>query len=208
MSEKWGYCRCSLDDSHQDVARQVAYCRRNGVPEDHIFSEYASGAKDNRKEYLRLLSSVQDGDEIFCTELSRMSRSVSQLCKLLDFVVEHRLRLVCDVMDIDARNGKNGLSPMTVAYYQMAGVFAQLERAMTSERVKSGLENAKRKGKKLGRRSVSLEDIAKKNPLFVRYYEDYRSGNMRLTDFEKITGLARNTIYKYCTIMEGGNKTK
>lgn len=203
MSEKWGYCRCSLDNEHQDVARQVAYCRRNGVSEDHIFSEYASGAKDNRKEYLRLLDSVQDGDEIFCTELSRMSRSVPQLCWLLDFVVEHRLRLVCDAMDIDARGGKDNLNPMTVAYFQMAGVFAQLERAMTSERVKSGLENARHQGKKLGRHSVSVETITKKNPLFVRYYDDYKSGSMRLTDFEKITGLARNTIYKYCDIMEG-----
>lgn len=41
--------------------------------------------------------------------------------------------------------------------FQIIAAFAELERAMIKERVRSGLQNAKRKGKRLGRPHVSVD---------------------------------------------------
>ena len=57
--------------------------------------------------------------------------------------------------------------PMTEAFLQIAGVFAQLELAMIRARVKSGMENARAKGKRIGRPETTLDSIPDR---FMRYY--------------------------------------
>ena len=107
---------------------------------------------------------------IITLEVSRLSRSTQQLCELIDIIREKRLRLVIvGSITIDCREGK--ADPMSEAFLQMAGVFSQLESAMIRARVKSGMENAKAKGKKIGRRPTTKEDIQKSlskcSPLFI-----------------------------------------
>ena len=58
---------------------------------------------------------------------------------------------------IDCRNGQT--DPMSEAFLQMAGVFSQLELAMIRSRVKSGMANAKAKGKKIGRPQTTKDGI-------------------------------------------------
>ena len=57
--------------------------------------------------------------------------------------------MIVGSITIDCRNGQT--DPMSEAFLQMAGVFSQLELAMIRARVKSGMENAKSKGKRIGR---------------------------------------------------------
>ena len=85
----------------------------------------------------------------------------------------------------------------------MLGVFSELERNLISERVKSGMENAKNKGKKIGRPSTTIEDIpmrVKKN------YVLYKKGKINLSEFARICELSRTTMYKYLRIMEEEKK--
>ena len=59
---------------------------------------------------------------------------------------------------------------MTEGMLKMMGVFAELERNMIRERVKSGMANAKEKDI-LGRPKVTSEDIPN---IFMKYYPEYR----------------------------------
>lgn len=81
----------------------------------------------------------------------------------------------------------------------MMGVFAELERNIISERVRSGLVNAKAKGKKLGRRKTTADDVP---PLFYKYYPKYKSNEITKVEFSKLSGLSYPTIYKYLKIVE------
>ena len=84
--------------------------------------------------------------------MSRLSRSTQELCELIDIIREKRLRLVImGSITINCREGK--ADPMSEAFMQMAGVFSQLELAMIRARVKSGMANAKAKGRRIGRRT-------------------------------------------------------
>ena len=65
------------------------------------------------------------------------------------------------------------LDPMTEGMLKMMGVFAELERNMISQRVKSGMENAKSKGKAIGRPAVTADDIP---AIFYRHYPKYQKG--------------------------------
>lgn len=80
----------------------------------------------------------------------------------------------------------------------MMGVFAQMERDLTSQRVKLGLENAKAKGKKLGRKATTKDDIPS---IFLKYYPQFVTKKINKTEFAKLTGLSRPSIDKYLKIV-------
>ena len=81
----------------------------------------------------------------------------------------------------------------------MMGVFAELERDLISQRVKSGMANAKRKGKTLGRPTTTKDRLPKK---FWEFYSNYNNKEINLTDYAKIVGVSRKTIYEYLKVAE------
>ena len=94
------------------------------------------------------------GDTITVLEVSRLARSTQQLCEIIEITRAKHLRLVIvGSITLDCRNGQ--ADPMSEAFLQMAGVFSQLELSMIRARVRSGIENAKAKGKQIGKPQVS-----------------------------------------------------
>lgn len=62
---------------------------------------------------------------------------------------------------------------MSEAFLQMVGVFSQLELFMIRMRVRSGMANARAKGKRIGRPQVTVEDLPS---VFLRHYPAHRKG--------------------------------
>lgn len=83
---------------------------------------------------------------------------------------------------------------MSEAFLQMAGVFSQLELAMIRARVKSGMKNAKAKGKHIGRRPTTKDDIP---AVFYKHYPAFVAGSMNVSELARVCGLSRPTVYKY-----------
>lgn len=195
----YGYARCSTDEHRQDIDRQKRELVKLGVKEEMIFWEYESGTKRDRVELNRLLSILQPGDTVVTTEVSRLARSTQMLCDIIDHIQDKQVRLMIGSLDLDCRPGET-TNAMTKGMLQMFGVFAEMERNIISERVKSGLENAKAKGKQLGRPELTRDDIPSK---FDRYYADYVNGKYTVTELSKLMGKSRTTIYKYIKLIEG-----
>lgn len=198
MPTLYGYCRCSTDESKQDIDRQKRELKEMGATDATMFFEYASGTKTDRPELQKLLNKVIDGDTIVTTEISRITRSTKQLCDIIDLCKEKHLKLIIkNSITIDCANGE--LDPMTEAFLQMAGVFAQLERNMTVSRIKSGLSNARAKGVKLGRPQVTAENVPN---IFLKHYPKYKAKAINLTEFSRLCDMSRTTIYKYVKLVE------
>ena len=192
----YGYARCSTNESKQDINRQIKELKAAGA--DEVIFEYEHGDARTKKELNLLLELAQAGDTIITLEVSRLSRSTQQLCELIDIIRAKRLRLVImGSITIDCREGK--ADPMSEAFLQMAGVFSQLELAMIRARVKSGIENAKAKGKKIGRRPTTKEDIPSS---FLKHYAIFMEGKMNVSELARVCGLSRPTVYKYLKMME------
>ena len=194
----YGSCRCSTNETKQDVNRQRRELKTMGVDESAIYMEYESGTKVNRPELNKMLNIVKSGDTIVTTEISRITRSTKQLCDIIELVKEKHIKLIIkDSITIDCTNS-NSIDPMTNAFLQIAGVFSELERNMICDRVKSGMANARSKGIRLGRPQLTIDDIPDK---VKSMFERYRRNQITKTEYAVLCGISRPTLNKYLAIM-------
>lgn len=193
----YGYARCSTDETKQNIDRQVRELIDLGATKETIYLEYESGTKTDRVELNKLLKAVNEGDTIVATEVSRITRSTKQLCEIIEFTKENKLKLVLGAFIVDCTRGI--LDPMTEGMLKMMGVFSEMERNMISQRVKSGMANAKAKGKQIGRPTTTSDDIP---TVFLKHYPKYKSKQINVTEFARLCDMSRTTIYKYIKLVE------
>ena len=193
----YGYSRCSNNETRQDINCQVRELKATGA--EQIFVEYEHGDAKVKSQQQAMFAEAQAGDTIIVLEVSRLARSTQQLCEIIDLVREKHLRLVIvGSITLDCRNGQ--ADPMSEAFLQMAGVFSQLELAMIRARVRSGMENARAKGRPIGRPQVSKEDIP---ATFLRHYPSYKSKQLNVSELARVCHISRTTVYKYIGLLEG-----
>jgi len=189
----YGYARYSTNETKQDITRQKRDLKALGA--QHIYCEYESGTKLNRPELEKVLQHIQPGDTLICTEISRLTRSVKQLCTIIDLTIDRRLKLEIGTFTVDCRGA--ALNAMTEGMIKIMGVFAEMERKMLVERVKSGIANARAKGVRLGRPQLDVTQLPQK---FFEYLPIYLEGHVNKTDFALLVGVSRPTLYKYLAI--------
>ena len=191
----YGYARCSTTDNKQDINRQIRELKAAGA--DEVVFEYEHGDAKVKKNLHMLLGAATEGDTIITLEVSRLSRSTQQLCEILETVKQKQLRLIIvGSITVDCRKGQ--IDPMSQAFIQMSGVFAELELSMIRARVRSGMENAKAKGKKVGRPKSTRESIP---AVFHKHYPAFVEGKMNVSELARICGLSRPTVYKYLKLL-------
>ena len=192
----YGYARCSTNETKQDINRQVRELKAAGA--EHIFLEYEHGDSKVKSQQAAMFAQAQAGDTIITLEVPRLARSTQQLCEIIDRVRERRLRLmIVGSITLDCREGR--ADPMSEAFLQMAGVFSQLELSMIRERVRSGMANAKAKGKQIGRPQTTKDNVP---AIFLRHYPAYKTGHLNISELSRVCDLSRTTIYKYISLLE------
>lgn len=146
------YARVSTVNAGQDPAMQTRelteYCQRRGW---EIYGSYVdngvSGKKDSRPALNRLMEDAHARrfDVVVCWRFDRFSRSVSHLCRALETFNALDIQFVslCEQVDTNTPTGK--------LVFTILGAVAEGERNLIAERVRSGLRNARAKGKRLGR---------------------------------------------------------
>ena len=190
------YSRCSTNESKQDINRQVRELKAAGA--EVIYMEYEHGDAKVKSQQQAMFADSEPGDTIIVLEVSRLARSTQQLCEIIEIIREKHLRLVIvGSITLDCRNGHP--DPMSEAFLQMAGVFSQLELAMIRERVRSGMANAKAKGKRIGRPRLVIDDLPAN---FLRHYPAYKKGQLNVSELARVCELSRTTTYKYISIVE------
>ena len=193
---KYGYARCSTCEDKQDIDRQIRELKAAGA--DEVVFEYEHGDAKLKKNLSMLLDTIQEGDTIITLEVSRLTRSTQQLCEIVETIKAKRLCLVIvGSITVDCRSGQ--IDPMSRAFIQMSAVFAELELSIIRARVRSGMQNAQAKGKKVGRRPTTKDDIP---AIFYKHYPTYIAGKMNVSELARICELSRPTVYKYLRMLE------
>jgi DNA invertase Pin-like site-specific DNA recombinase len=133
-----------------------AVAKRQGWQVVHIFEDAGiSGAKgrDKRPGLDAMLKGVarKDFDMVAAWSVDRLGRSLQDLLGVLGEFHSKKVGLYLHQQGLDST------TPAGMAMFQMLGVFAEFERAIISERIKSGLARVKAEGKPLGRPRVSAE---------------------------------------------------
>ena len=195
MSKTWGYARCSTNEDKQDIHRQIRELKAAGA--DEVIFEYEHGDAKVKQNLQMLLDMAQPKDTIITLEVSRLSRSTQQLCEIVNIIKAKHMRLeILGSITIDCRNGE--VDPMSKAFLEMSGAFAELELSMIRARVRSGMQNARDKGRKIGRPQTTKDDIPAN---FYKHYPSYAAGNMNVSELARICGLSRPTVYKYLRLI-------
>ena len=197
MAKNYGFARCSLgEEKGQDINRQIRELKEAGAEE--IISERVHGDAKVKPQLDFLLEHIEPNSSLYVTEVSRLSRSTQQLCEILNTIKAKHLRLVIlNSVTIDCRNGN--IDPMSMAFLQMAGVFSELELSMIRTRIRSGMANAKAKGKQIGRKPVTRAELP---AAFLKYYPSYLNGSMNIAEMARLCEISRPTVYKYLRIIQ------
>ena len=184
----FGYARVSTGD--QNLSLKITALEKYGC--DFIFSEKKSGVKE-RPELAKMMSMIRKDDIVVIWKIDRLARSLSELLSFSETLNSKGINLV----SLDGHiNTTTAIGRM---YFQIAGAFAEFERALIIERTKAGLIEAKKRGVKLGRKSgLSKENLVKAEAA----KELYLAGNMRPNEICNTLNLSLGTLYRYLHFME------
>lgn len=197
-----GYARCSTNETRQDIDRQVRELKAAGAI--RIWMEYEHGDAPTKEQQDMMWDTVRPGDTVIITEPSRLSRSVQQFCEIVEIIKAKRVRLqILGSITIDCRTTEP--DPMTVAFLQLIAVFSELELSMIRARVRSGVANARAKGKQLGRPPITEERIPDS---FFRYLTKYQIGEINVTELARLAQVSRPTVYRYLSAIRRASKTE
>ena len=191
-----GYARCSTNETRQDVERQVRELRAAGAV--RIWYEYEHGDADVKEQQALMFETMHSGDSVIITEVPRFARSVRQLCDVMELVHRKKLRLqILGYITLDCR--LDAPDPKSVAFLQIAGVFSELELHIIRARVRSGVANARAKGKRIGRPPMTVDTLPDS---FFRYYSRYQTGEINLSELSRLAKISRPTAYRYIAVAE------
>jgi len=146
------YVRVSTSDQNTKVQETELkeYAENRGWVLTRIYSDKASGTKQSRPSLDELMADCRKRklDVVLVWKFDRFARSLRHLVSALE-----EFRKV-GIDFISATEGVDTTIPSGELVFQIFGAIAQFERALIVERVKAGLEQAKRDGKVLGRPSI------------------------------------------------------
>ena len=106
ISVTYGYARVSkVDDEARNLETQLGILADNGIPEDLIFSDVASGRTMNRTGWVDLMSRVEPGDAIVIAFLDRFSRNFEEGVRIQAELTGRNIGIVAVRENIDTSDG-------------------------------------------------------------------------------------------------------
>jgi DNA invertase Pin-like site-specific DNA recombinase len=154
------YARVSTNNHHQDPEVQLrdirAFCQYKGWDITATYIDRGvSGAKASRPELNRMMDDARAKafDVVVVWKFDRFARSASHMLKALEEFKAHDIAFVSTTENIDTS------TPMGKMVFTVVAAVAEMERAVTVERIHAGLRNARAKGKKLGAKFQHHIDI-------------------------------------------------
>lgn len=221
MGTVYGYCRIST--RKQNIERQKRNIKAM-FPDAVIVEEIYTGTKfQGRKKLEKILSVVREQDTIVFDSVSRMSRDAESGYQLYQELYKRNINLVFlkephintsvykDAMQRQIKMTGNQIADiyinatnevlMLLAKEQIKIAFMQSEKEVQDlhQRTREGIETARKNGKQIGqvrgRKLVTKKSIEMKK-LIMKHSKDF-NGSLNDIDCMRLTGLSRNTYYKY-----------
>ena len=215
----YGYCRISKPK--QVIERQIRNIKA-AFPDAVIIQEIFTRTRMDRKEWLKLMKIIKPGDVIVFDSVSRMSGNAEEgfaeyerlynMGVVLVFLkephintetykkaLENNVKLTGSNVDFILEGVNKYL--MALAKEQIKLAFEQSEKEVEDlhQRTKEGLVTAKLTGKQIGRKQgaeVITKKSLEKKQIILKHSKEF-NGSLNDAEVMVLTGLARNTYYKY-----------
>ncbi len=135
-----GYARVSTQD--QNPALQIEALTKAGCKK--IFEDKISGSRAQRPGLVKALEILREGDTLVVWKLDRLGRSVKNLVDLVGELHKQNIQFksLTDAIDTGIASGR--------FFFHVMASLAEMERELTVERTRAGLEVARKLGRKGG----------------------------------------------------------
>ena len=140
---KIGYARVSSVGQSLDI--QIQKLSDCGC--DKIYKEKKSGTTADRPQLKSVLDYVREDDTLVITKLDRLARSTFHLTQIAETLKQKSVELVVLDQNIDTSSSTGKL------LFNMLASIAEFETEIRKERQLEGIEKAKAKGVKFGRKA-------------------------------------------------------
>jgi len=182
-----GYARVSTEDQSLDLQRDAlthAGCER-------VFTDVASGAKDERSGLTEALAFLRPGDTLAVWKLDRLGRSLKHLIETVAALQARKIgfRSLQESIDTTTSGGK--------LIFHVFGALAEFERDLIRERTRAGLQSARARGRRGGRpRALDEKRLALARSL-------HKDAGNTVGDICATLGISRATFYRHVPPRDG-----
>ena len=191
MSKIFAYIRVSTREQNEN--RQLDALK--GLKTDEIIIEKASGKNFvGREKYQQMKAQLRAGDLLIIHSIDRFGRNYTEICKEWEGLIDRGVDIqVLDMPILNTRDNQNGLTGrlITDVVLKLLGYVAEKERTNIKTRQREGIDSALANGVKFGR---PKSEIPKD---FIRAYELYKQGLIKVKDVMSMCNIAKSTFYKY-----------
>lgn len=188
MAKLVGYARVSTQD--QDVQLQVNALEKAGCSKNMIFIDKISGSKSERPGLEKCLTVLTRGDTLIVWRLDRLGRSMPHLVQLVEELGQQGVgfRSLCDgAIDTTTASGE--------LIFNIFSSPAQFERRLIQERTRAGLEAARARGRRGGRKKIPTTD-----PKVLMAKNMHKNHGMGINDICKTLKISRASFYRYINL--------
>ncbi len=190
MGKKYGYVRVSTKEQNED--RQLIAMKEAGVEECDICMDKQSGKDFERPQYKQMIRVLRSGDTVFVKSIDRLGRNYNDIIvqwKLITLKKKADI-VVLDMPILDTRRGKDLLgtfiSDMVLA---LLSYVAENERINIAQRQAEGIEAAKMKGVRFGRKKKRVPKD------FKTAVEKWMTNEISVREAAEMCGMAKSTFY-------------
>lgn len=192
----------------QDYKRQTEelkeYSNKMGFQVVKTFEEKISGGKNNeeRPKLMEMINFIKENkiDKVLCWELSRIGRNTIEVLKTIKLLNDNCISLFIKNYNIETLNDKCEINPLSQFMIQILTSVSEMEKTTIRQRVKSGYEQYRKNGGKVGRK----EGFRKDRELLLQEHKDVLKllkQDYSVRKVMKLTDKSSGTIMKIKKLM-------
>ena len=189
----------NIQDNKRQIDELKEYSNKMGYNVLCVFEEKISGAKQNeeRPQLMEMIDFVKKNnvDKVLCWELSRLGRNTIEVLKTIQLLNDKKISLFIKNYNIETLTEDKEINPLSQFMVQILSSVSQMERTQIRQRVKSGYENYRTNGGKVGRKEgfrKNEEVLLSENKDVVKLLKQ----NYSIRKIMKLTDTSSGTIMK------------
>lgn len=198
--KKVGYMRVST--GKQNLDRQYEDFKRLGIEDKYIYEDKATGKNFERVGFEYMKRALETGDILVIASLDRLGRNAKELKEQWEYFKDNKISVqVLDMPSLNLDYTDEKMQPITQLInniiFEIFSWKAESDRVQIVERTKQGLEQARNRGKTLGRPKVEITEN------FIEIWKRWKNGEFKTTvQAIKESNTTKSTFYRFCKILE------
>lgn len=198
--KKVGYMRVST--GKQNLDRQYEDFKNLGIEDKYIYEDKASGKNFERVGFEYMKRALEKGDILVISSLDRLGRNAKELKEQWEYFKNNEISVqVLDMPSLNLDYSDEKMQPITNLInniiFEIFSWKSESDREQIVFRTKQGLEQARKKGRTLGRPKVELTEE------FVEIWRKWKNGEIEKTvEAMKLSNTSKSTFYRFNKILE------